>query len=78
MAEMSSNGHKKSKRMSGDGELTFDERRAARKLNLSDRTLRRYRKQSLIPFYRVGSRILYDDSCLLEFLNKQRQSARAA
>jgi excisionase family DNA binding protein len=58
-----------------DGELTFSERTAARKLGISYPTINRYRAQSMISFFRVGSRILYDEECLKEFLQRRRQAA---
>jgi len=57
-----------------DGELTFGEQTAAKKIGVSHQSIERYRKQGLISFFRVGSRILYDDSCLQEFLQKHRRN----
>ena len=62
------------KRNFDDGELTFTERTAARRLRVSPMTVRRYRERGEMPFYRVGSRILLDDSCIQEFLKKRRQA----
>lgn len=75
MNSATSNGHKTRKRPLADQEITFDERRAAKKIGVSYRSMVRYREQRLISFYRVGARILYDDSCLQEFLAKHRQVA---
>jgi excisionase family DNA binding protein len=62
------------KRNFNDGELTFTERTAARRLGVSPMTVRRYREKGEMPFYRVGSRILLDDSCIQEFLKRRRQA----
>ena len=56
-----------------DGKLTFGEKRAARRLGVSYMTLFRRRKKGLIRFYKVGNRLLYDDECLTEFLEKRCQ-----
>lgn len=58
-----------------DGEITFTEKTAAKRLGISYITLLRHRRKGLVPFYRCGSRVLYDDSCLEEFLAKSRRSA---
>lgn len=65
----------KNGRKAGESELTFDERRAAKKIGVSDRTLRRYRKKAQIPFFRIGCLVRYDNSCVEEFLAKRRQPA---
>lgn len=56
-----------------DGNLTFTEKTAAKKLGIAYITLFRKRQAGLIPFYRIGSRILYDDACLTEFLRRNLQ-----
>ncbi len=58
-----------------DEKLTYGEEAAARRLGVSYSTLLRRRMKGLVPFYRVGSRVLYDDECLAEFLEKSRQAA---
>ena len=75
---MATNGFKRKARKVReihDGELVFSERTAARKLGISYPTINRYRTAGLISFFRVGSRILYDQNCLQEFLNKHRKAA---
>ena len=59
-------------RKRADEKLTFGEAAAARRLGVSYSTLLRRRMKGLVPFYRVGSRVLYDDECLAEFLQKSR------
>ncbi len=65
----------KNGRKAGESELTFDERVAAQKIGVSDRTLRRYRRRAQITFFRVGARVLYSDACLEEFLERSRRPA---
>ncbi len=65
----------KNGRKAGESELTFDERQAAKKIGVSDRTLRRYRKKAEIPFFRIGSVVRYDMGCVEEFLARRRQPA---
>ena len=71
-------GNGKAKRPSDDaGALTFNERLAARKIGVSYRSILRYREAGMISFFRVGGRVLYDDQCVLEFLEKNRRTAAA-
>jgi len=55
-----------------DGTLAFSEKTAAKRLGVSYMTMFRRRRDGLVPYYRVGSRVLYDDSCLAEFLKRSR------
>ncbi len=67
--------HRMKPRKKDDGRLTFDEPTAARRLGVSYHTLLRRRMKGLVPFYRVGTRVLYDDKCLTEILEKSRRAA---
>jgi excisionase family DNA binding protein len=58
-----------------DGTTVFGEPTAARKLGVSYPTIFRLRKAGEIPFYRIGNRVLYDDRCLAEFLERSRRPA---
>lgn len=55
-----------------DGTATFGERTMARKLGVSYMTVFRARQAKQIPFYRIGNRVVYDDSCLAAFLARSR------
>lgn len=72
------NGHKKTgRRQTTEGGL-FGERSAAEHLGVSYITLFRVRQAGEIPFYRVGSRVLYDQKCLEEYKQRIRRPASAA
>jgi excisionase family DNA binding protein len=66
---------KKNARKVVDGQLTYTERSAAKRLGVSYMTLFRMRRAGQIGFFRVGSRVLYDDRCLTEFLERHRRQA---
>jgi len=44
----------------------------AKFISVTKRTMRRYRKQGLVPFYRVGGIIRYDRDQVVRALNKFR------
>ncbi len=62
-------------RKRADEKLTYGEAAAARRLGVSYSTLLRRRMEGRVSFYRIGNRVLYDDKCLNEFLEKSRVAA---
>jgi hypothetical protein len=73
--DMAQEGARKKRRKIVDGKLTFTERNAAKRLGISYMTLFRRRKAGEIGFFRIGSRVVYDDRCLIEFLERHKQEA---
>jgi excisionase family DNA binding protein len=52
------------------------EKVAAKKLGVSRLTLHRARKRGEISFYRIGTRVIYAECHLREFLRKRERATR--
>jgi predicted site-specific integrase-resolvase len=55
----------------------FNEKTAATKLGVSDRTLRRWRKAGILPFIRAGAFVWYTEECLRSFLDQNTRNKAA-
>ena len=52
-----------------EGRYFIDDKELAKRVSLSRRTLQTYRDNNTIPYYKVGGKILYDESEMEEWLN---------
>lgn len=52
----------------------FNTREALGFLRVSDNTLRKWRKEGVIPFYRIGGKYLYKESELREAIDKNKRT----
>jgi predicted site-specific integrase-resolvase len=55
----------------------YNEKTAAKKLGVSERTLRRWRKSGVLPFIRAGAFVWYTDEILGAFLKQSTRNLAA-
>lgn len=55
----------------------FNEREAAQRIGVSRITLLRARKRGEIGYYRIGSRVVYSESHIREFLAEAERKTRS-
>ena len=50
------------------GRFFIDDRELAKRLSLSRRTLQIYRNNSIIPYYKIGGKTIYDEAEIEDWL----------